>query len=151
MFSPLKSDFPVLNLAKTVLFWDQTKHHWWASLQQFCLFFIFSLKRVVGAEHCTDTAADPRPRVCQLAVCTSCGRVTKPERGRPTDRTLPTVNGRLSVQPTHTLRRDQPAHTHSCSTRTSQPADVPEGRPTQIRVRPLKTLYLPTRPRRPLS
>ncbi|TNN76734.1 hypothetical protein EYF80_012983 [Liparis tanakae] len=31
-------------------------------------------KRVVGAEHCTDTAADTRPRVCQLAVCTSCGR-----------------------------------------------------------------------------
>lgn len=31
----------------------------------------------MGAEHCTDTAADPRPRVCQLAVCTSCGRVTK--------------------------------------------------------------------------
>lgn len=44
---------------------------------QFCLFFIFSLKRVVGAEHCTDTAADPRPRVCQLVVCTSCGRVIK--------------------------------------------------------------------------
>lgn len=44
---------------------------------QFCLFFIFSLKRVVGADHCTDTTADPRPRVCQLAVCTSCGRVTK--------------------------------------------------------------------------
>lgn len=31
----------------------------------------------MGAEHCTDTAADPRPRVCQLAVCTSCGRLTK--------------------------------------------------------------------------
>lgn len=29
------------------------------------------------AEHCTDTTADPRPRVCQLAVCPSCGRVTK--------------------------------------------------------------------------
>lgn len=31
----------------------------------------------MGAEHCIDTTADPRPRVCQLAVCTSCGRVTK--------------------------------------------------------------------------
>lgn len=78
----LKINFPFLNLAckpqKTLI---SAKPHLWcnfrkAYLQQFCLFFIFSLKRVVGAEHCTDTAADPRPRVCQLAVCTSCGRVT---------------------------------------------------------------------------
>lgn len=60
------------------------------------------------------------------------------------------MNGRPSVQPTHTLRRDQPAHTYSCSTRVTQPAsqpsDVPEGWPTQIRVRPLPFLILTYQP-----
>lgn len=92
----------------------------------------------MGAEHYTDTAADPRPRVCQLAVCTSCGRVTKrwpeislrlqlvldseKEVDLPTESSPQWMNGWPSVQPTHTLRRDQPAHTYSCSTRVTQPA-----------------------------
>lgn len=41
----------------------------------------------------------------------SASGVRQRERGRPTDRTLPTVKGWPSVQPTHTLRWDQPAHT----------------------------------------
>lgn len=94
----------------------------------------------MGAEHCTDTAADPRPRVCQLAVCTSCRRVTKSwpeislrlhlvldsekEVDLPTELPPPRESGWLSVRPTHTLRRDQLAHTCSCSTRVTRPASL---------------------------
>lgn len=135
---------------------------------QFCLFFIFSLKRVVGAEHCTDTAADPRPRVCQLAVCTSCGRVTKSwpeislrlhlvldsekEVDLPTKPSPQWMGDRLFNRRTRSDEISPRTHTvvllESPSQPASQPSDVPEGWPTQIRVRPLPFLIhnLPTRP-----
>lgn len=159
--------------------WHQTKiimirHHWCDLFKlsifaaQFCLFFIFSLKRVVGAEHCTDTTADTRPRVCQLAVCTSCGRVTKrwpeislrlhPVLDSEKEVDLPTepshtVNGRPRLFDRRTRSDEIRPRTHtvdlleSPSQPASQPSDVPEGRPTQIRARPLpfKIHYLPTR------
>lgn len=177
----LEFEFTVLNLASSkelsrnhYLRSDETTPLVWLAVSifaaQFCLFFIFSLKRVVGAEHCTDTAADPRPRVCQLAVCTSCGRVTKrwaeislrlhlvldseKEVDLPTEPR--TVIGWLSVQPTHTLRRDQPAHTYSCSTRVTHPAAFRCTRGltyTDQSLNPLPTYQtpLPTRVLQPLS
>lgn len=80
----------------------------------------------MGAEHCTDTAADPRPRVCQLAVRTSCGRVTKrwPEISLRLHLVLDSEKEvDLPTEPTHTLRRDQP-RTFSRSARVTQPASL---------------------------
>lgn len=146
---------------KYYLRWDKTTPLVWFTLSifaaQFCLFFIFSLKRVVGAEHCTDTAADPRPRVCQLAVCTSCGRVTKrwpeislrlhlvldseKEVDLPTEPSPQWMGDRLFNRRTGSDEISPCTHTvvllESPTQPASQPSDVPEGWPTQIRVRPL--------------
>lgn len=98
------------------------------------------------AEHCTDTAADPRPRVCQLAVCTSCGRVTKRwaeislrlhlvlDSEKEVD--LPTEPSSQWMSDRQFNRRTR-AHKVVLLESPSQPSDVPEAWCTQIRVRPL--------------